>query len=158
MTEGRDPTTGRLLPGHELSKGVSRNHAPARINIARMARRKAAELGLDVDELVFDVVLTMLLNGARGDTKAAKLALDWLGQQDPAGPLVEVNVGNFGTPQVPPLETVEGGPTSLSVQLKALVRIAEERKLIDFLGATPAQVVEQVANRKHRADLDDLLS
>ena len=140
-------SNGRFLPGHKLA---GPGNAGSRINVAALAKRKAAELGIDLDCLVWDVVSAMLLNAACGDTKAAKIVFDILGEQAPKGPLVAVGIDGGGVvPQAPPiLAAGDDGAPSLGEHLKRLVAIAEERGLTDLTNANPAEVVATIAHRR----------
>lgn len=143
---------GRFLPGHKLA---GPGNAGARINVAALAKRKAAELGIDLDCLVWDVVSAMLLNAACGDTRAAKVVFDILGEQASRGPLVAIGLDGGGrVPQVPPLlEAGADGAPSLGEHLKRLVAIAEERGLADLADAHPAAVIATIANRSAEEEL-----
>jgi len=122
--------------------------------VARLARRKAKELGLDIDALLWDVVMAMLLNGACGDTKSAKLAYDMLGEQAPAGPLVTIDATQR-LPQAPLIDVGPDGAPPLGEHLRRLLAIAEERGLTGLANAHPAQVIEHIAKKNA---VDELLS
>ena len=141
---------GRFLPGHKLA---GPGNAGARINVAALAKRKAKELDIDLDELLWDVILAMLLKAACGDTKAAKVVFDMLGEQAPKGPIIAIDASGH-VPQAPPLFTAgaDGAPT-LGEHLKRLVAIAEERNLVGLLDARPADVVAKIANRSAEEEL-----
>lgn len=146
---------GRFLPGHKLA---GPGNAGARVNLAAIAKRKAKEKGLDIEALVWDVLYSMLIMGACGDTKAAKVAFDALGEVEAKGPLVNIDATGTGgrVPQAPPFVAagVDGAP-SLGEHMARLAAIIEERGLATLAGATPAKVVEIIA---HRTAEEELLS
>ena len=87
--EGRK-ANGQFAPGYKGGPG----NRSARIDVPKLARRICAEKGLDVEELLGNVVIAMLYNGAAGDVPAARLAYDMLGKQEPKGPQVAIGINN----------------------------------------------------------------
>lgn len=147
---------GRFAPGYKGGPG----NTSARINVARLAKRYCRELGLDVEALLAEVVLAMLYQGACGDTAAAKLAFDMLGEKEPSGPLVAVGIGLSGRlPQPPALLAGADGAPPLSEHLERLIAIAEERGLVNLQGKHPAKIVRAIAEREAARQAErDLLS
>jgi hypothetical protein len=136
---------GRFLPGHKLS---GPGNAGRRINVALLARRKAKEYGLDLDTLMWDVVLAMLLKGANGDVSAAALAHKMLGELEPKGPALAIGISTGGgAPEPPALRARANGAPPLDEHLRRLVAIARERGLADIVDAEPVDAVTTIINR-----------
>jgi hypothetical protein len=143
---------GRFQKGHALG---GPGNTSSRINVPALAKRKAEELGLDLKDLVWEVVLAMLYKGACGDVPAAKLVHDLLGEQEPSGPLVAIGIGNEArVPQAPPLYGSGGdGAPPIGEHLKRLAAIIEERGLATADDMHPAEVVATIANRSAEEEL-----
>lgn len=71
VERGRDPSTGRFLPGY---KG-GRKH---RIDLLSLCDRKAREEGFQLEALLWGVVKGLMLAAAMGDAAAARLLFDKL--------------------------------------------------------------------------------
>lgn len=142
---------GRFAKGNVLGVG----NRSTRIDVPKLARIKAKELGLDVEVLLWDVVLSMLYKGAMGDVPAAKLSYEMLGMQDAKTSLIAIGLGG-NVPEAPPLtQSGSDGAPPFGEHLKRLLAIAEERGLTDIIDLHPADVIDTLAEKQ---SLDDLLS
>jgi len=77
---------GRYLPGH-------RNPGPGRpraIDLRALAEQMSEDEGLDLRAALWRVLKSLLREAERGDTQAARLVLDKLGDNDP----LRVQVGH----------------------------------------------------------------
>lgn len=146
---------GRFLPGHKLA---GPGNAGARINVAALARRKAKEMGLDLDGLLWDVAFAMLVLGSCGNVKAAKLAYEMLGEQEVKGPLINIDARSR-VPEAPPLSKAgaDGAPP-LGEHLRLLALIAKERGLVDLAELVDVHPVDVVATIINRSAVEELLS
>lgn len=72
VTNGKDVGTGRFVKGNAGGPG----RKAGTLNMMALCRRKAAEHGLDMEQLVWAVFAAMCAKGASGDASAAKLVLD----------------------------------------------------------------------------------
>jgi hypothetical protein len=71
---GRD---GRFIVGHRKLGGSQPGQESDRLmNIMTIVRRRAAEIGLDPEEMVWAVYRGLALKGAKGDAAAGKIVLD----------------------------------------------------------------------------------
>lgn len=91
---------GRFLPGHTLGIG---GRPPGSLDLMAVARKKAREHGVDLEEMLWQVVVGMQVAAMGGDSKAAALLLNRfcgvLAKE--AGVQVNVNAGtiNNGPPE-----------------------------------------------------------
>lgn len=141
---------GRFTHGNDGGPG----NKSERINVPKLMRRYCRELGLDAEVLLAEVGLAMLYQGACGDTAAARLAFDMLAVKEPTGPLVAVGIGLGGrVPQPPDVTPGSNGAPALGEHLELLIKIAEERGLVDLRGRHPAKILRAIAERKAEEDL-----
>ena len=142
-------SNGRFAVGHKMGGPKC---AGKRINALSLARRKSEEHGLNLDELMWDVMLITLLNGAKGCVKSAALAHKMLCEQEPKGPMIAIGINaTNGIPQPPPLKSLDNGAPALGEHLKRLVAIAKQRGLADLIAAEPVDVVTTIIDRAKEA-------
>jgi hypothetical protein len=85
---GRDPETGRFLPGWKGGPGRPRGC----VDFMQVMRKKAREHNMDVEEMIWEVGFSMFNAAKGGDVQAAKMILErFCGMQERGGNL-EVNV------------------------------------------------------------------
>jgi hypothetical protein len=68
---GRDPKTGRYLPGHPGGPG-----RPRGIDFRRLVTEKAEATGLPLESALWSVFMALLKQAREGDVRAARLILD----------------------------------------------------------------------------------
>lgn len=133
---GRD-TNGQFMPGHTLATG---KRLEGRFNLVALARRKSALLGLDLDDLLWGVIQAMFVQAKQGDTKAAKIICDMLGEKEAKGPIVAIDMSGR-LPQMPAVEDGPDGAPNLRDHFSLLVKIGKERGLLDLSDLLPADVI-----------------
>lgn len=145
---GRRPN-GTFAPGNPGGPG----NRSGRVNIARVVRREAERIGVDIDELLLEAMLAMLWRAACGDVECAKVAFAQLGELEQKGPLVGINIGDR-VPELPPATASPRQPVTLAEHLDKLTELARERGL-HKLGEDlkPAEVVVEIAESRARAEL-----
>jgi hypothetical protein len=148
---------GRFAVGNAGGPGGT---YPDRINLVKLARRKAKEFGLDLEGLVWDALFAMLVKASCGDTKAAALILDRFAGAVDRGPLINLELGAGAIPQAPPVTADGTGAPTLAEHLERLVTIARERgtQLGALADLKPAEVVVKIAEDKAAAAAEELLS
>lgn len=93
---------GLFLPGHAVK---SPGRPPGSLDLMAVARKKAREHGVDLEEMLWQVVAGMQVAAMGGDSKAAALLLDrFCGVLEKAAG-VEVNINNGTVNNGPPEPT-----------------------------------------------------
>lgn len=77
-TGGRDPETGRFLPGNSANP----NGRPRGVDLRKLAQEKAREDGVELGDALWSVTRAMLKRAVNGDVQAAKLLFDKLCDND----------------------------------------------------------------------------
>ena len=77
--DGRDPETGRFLPGNSGGPG-----RPRGLDFRRVVAERAAAAGIPLEAAVWSIFTSLLRRARDGDVHAAKLTLDRLCDNDRA--------------------------------------------------------------------------
>jgi hypothetical protein len=77
-TGDRDPVNGRWLPGNSANPAGR----PRGWDFRRIVQEKAKELGLPVEQIIWEVFLAMREAATGGDVQAGKLVIDRLCETD----------------------------------------------------------------------------
>ncbi len=115
----RDAATGLFIAGHRKLGGSRKGQESGRLmNLMTIVRRRAAEIGLDPEEMVWAVFRGLSLEGAKGDAPAGKIVLDRMCGMLEKGLQVNVDASVNAEPSVVPQRR------KLAVQLLEMREVA----------------------------------
>lgn len=126
--ESRDPKTGHFVAGNP-NAGRGRYPGETYRDFNSIVRRKAKELGIDVDKMVLSVAVGLVRRAQAGDVPAAKLFLDRMCGRQEIDPSVQVNQVIAGAIAAgPPIPTTK----NLGEALVEVARVGKEILDADF--------------------------
>ncbi len=128
-------------PGGQFTAGTKAGpgRKPGRPDIYLLAERMARDRGVDLEDELWNLILQMLRQGIKGDTTAAKLALDHLAL--PAKQVLELQQRGVDEPQM----TVEEIERRVASLLATAAARAEAAKALALKNG------QNGANGQHRA-------
>ena len=159
----RDPKTGRFIPG--TKGGPGRKTGSRMINFVVLCEKKAKELNINLEDLVWSVVKRLFVLASQGDVQAAKLILDRI--CGPVDKLIELNFDNRSL-----TISTENGDSKFNIgefsdYLKKLNEVAIQQGLIsgDEIKKLPSvkygmgKIIDMAAKEfESSSEMEDLLS
>lgn len=116
---------GRFLPGHSVK---SPGRPPGSLDLMAVARKKAREHGVDLEDMLWTVIAGLQAAAAEGDTKAAALLLDRFCGVLAKEAGVEVNINNGTVNNGPPEPTTR----ELGVYMQRLGELSGELLTVEL--------------------------